>query len=352
MSDRLFFSIIVPLYNCEDLVDAMVEHFNEQTSFDFEVIFVNDGSKDGTLQRLMQKLEGAAFAHKVHTQKNAGPGEARNTGMALAAGEYLLFVDADDYLVPDAIDTLRKSAEETHADVLLFGYHQDFYVTETELDHRVTVVPDKRVLTGNREIVAAVPLLDEKKGFSCAWNKAVKRALAAEKAMKFSKRMHSEDYFFYIELFHHVQSLAVLDRALYHYIKSPRETLTNQPYLKNFYALITDRYTAMQNLLKDAGVYAGESAASAANTHIKHIFSHFSNNCSPFSGLQGREIRQDIQRTLTDPLTAEALSLANARSRAQKIMNALLKTKSVWVCYSFAKGVSAMRNSKLFDKMK
>ena len=87
-------------------------------------------------------------------------------------------------------------------------------------------------------------------------------------------------------------------------------------------------------------------------THIKHIFSHFSNNCSPFSGLQGREIRQDIQRTLTDPLTAEALSLANARSRAQKIMNALLKTKSVWVCYSFAKGVSAMRNSKLFDKMK
>ncbi len=352
MRNQPLVSIIVPLYNCEDLVESMVDHFNQQTASCFEVIFVNDGSKDNTLMRLNQKLENAGFAHTVHTQENAGPGEARNNGMAMASGEYLLFVDADDYLVPDAIETLQKSAEETNADVILFGYHQDFYVSETELDHRVTVIPEQQRLTGNKAIVAAVPMLDERKVFSFAWNKAVKRALVAEKNIRFSKRMHSEDYFFYIELFHHVQSLAVLDRALYHYIKSPRETLTNQPYIKNFYALITDRYLAMQNLLKDAGVYAGESAVSAANTHIKHIFSHFSNNCSPFSGLQAREIRQDIKCTLADPLTTEALSLANARSRAQKILNTVLKMKSVWVCYSFAKGVSVMRNSKLFDKMK
>ena len=135
-------------------------------------------------------------------------------------------------------------------------------------------------------------------------------------------------------------------------MKSPRETLTNQPYLKNFYNLITERYSAMQRLLKNADCYSGSAAASAANVHIKHIFSHFSNNCSKYSGMSGKDIRRDIKNTFADSTTKEAIKFANGNTKAEKFMNALLRSKCVWLCYLFAKAVCFSKNSKLFDKIK
>ncbi len=352
MNKTPFFSVIMPVYNCEDLVNQAVDNLNKQTVKSFEVIFVNDGSKDNTLEKLNLKLQQATFKYKVLSQENAGPGEARNNGIKCASGNYILFVDADDYLEPNAIEILISNAENTMADVILFGYFQDFYTSETKIDHTVTVVPKSQLLTDNKFIVSKVSALDQNKVFSFACNKAIKRDLILENDIVFSKRMHSEDYFFYIDLFYHVNSLSVIDKPIYHYVKSPRETLTNQPYIKNFYKLITDRYLAMQNILKSRQVYHGEIAANAANTHIKHIFSHFSNNCSRYSGLKGKDIRCDIKATLEDSITKEAIALAQGGSKAQKIMNIILKTNSVWLCFLFAKVICFSRNSKLFDKMK
>ena len=164
--------------------------------------------------------------------------------------------------------------------------------------------------------------------------------------------MHSEDYFFYIDVFPCIKNISVLDMPLYHYVKSPKETLTNRPYLKNYYNLISERYFAMQRVLKIDDCYFGNAAASAANVHIKHIFSHFSNNCSKYSGMSGKNIRRDIKLTFADPATKEAITLASSNSKSEKIMNTLLRSGNVWLCYFFAKSVCFLRNSKLFDKIK
>ena len=121
MNKTPFFSVIMPVYNCEDLVNQAVDNLNKQTVKSFEVIFVNDGSKDNTLEKLNLKLQQATFKYKVLSQENAGPGEARNNGIKCASGNYILFVDADDYLEPNAIEILISNAENTMADVILFG---------------------------------------------------------------------------------------------------------------------------------------------------------------------------------------------------------------------------------------
>lgn len=352
MKNHFYFSIIMPLYNCADLTEQIVSKLNEQTCKDFEVLFVNDGSKDNTQQALLTALENASFSYRTLEQENAGPGAARNNGIANAVGKYLLFLDADDYFEENAIETLKVYAQKNDADVLLFGYYQDFYIQQDRISHSVTVVPEAALLEGTAAIIKNAALLDGKKVFSFAWNKAIKTALVQRHMLRFSDRKHSEDYFFYTEIFSHIERLCIIDAPLYHYIKTPRETLTNQPYLKNYYALISERYTSMRNMLKNAGVYEGEAAAVAANVHIKHIFSHFSNNCAKESGMNGRAIRRDICKTLQDEPTLEALRLADARSRADKIMIALLRTRSAMFCHLFALAVYKMKNNKLFNKLK
>lgn len=352
MNQPLFCSIIVPLYNCEDLLPSFIERLNDQTFTNFEVIFVDDGSSDHTMDALALNLKNAVFSSTVIQQKNSGPGVARNTGIPIAKGRYLLFLDSDDYLESNAMQILHDRALEINADVLLFGYFQDFYNASGTLSHSVAVVPERQNITDASDVIRYAALLDEKKVFSFACNKAVKKELICDNGLHFSDLRHSEDYFFYIELFAHVKSVLVLDQPLYHYVKSLRVTLTNQSYLHDFYELIIHRYRAMRAFLMHANMYYGAPAEAAANVHIKHIFSYFSNNFAPESGMTGNTIRLDIKKVLQDELTKEALKWSSGHSLAGKIMNSVLHTQNVWLCYFFSRLIHSMKNNKIFDQLK
>ena len=103
-------SIIIPLHNAQDYVDTLVKDLKRQTCPQFEAILINDGSTDDTQAHLARLVEGDARFRLLY-QANAGPGAARNTGLAAARGSYALFIDADDsvkpLLVERVLDTVR-----------------------------------------------------------------------------------------------------------------------------------------------------------------------------------------------------------------------------------------------------
>lgn len=109
-------SVIIPLYNKEAIIERTINSVLRQEHVDFEVIVVNDGSTD----------KSAEIVHSIHDkrirfveQKNGGPSKARNTGVKIAQGDWLLFLDADDELVPCALAKLKKLADEhSDADVI------------------------------------------------------------------------------------------------------------------------------------------------------------------------------------------------------------------------------------------
>ena len=98
-TDKIMFSVIVPVYNGEFIIDKCLESLANQTSDNFEVIFVNDGSTDHSLDKLNNyKRKQVDRRIIVIDQKNSGAGQARNNGMNYANGEYLIFLDSDDYI--------------------------------------------------------------------------------------------------------------------------------------------------------------------------------------------------------------------------------------------------------------
>lgn len=110
-------SIIIPCYNCEALVGETLESLITQTYKDFEVVCINDGSKDGTAETLEQWKTKNLFPMQVLHQENGGVSRARNAGIMVAKGQYILFLDADDCYHKELIERLYYALRESNADV-------------------------------------------------------------------------------------------------------------------------------------------------------------------------------------------------------------------------------------------
>lgn len=114
-------SIVIPVYNMEDNIYNCTKSVLNQTYEEIEVILVDDGSTDHSLERC-EKLKKEDVRVKVLHTKNRGSGPARNEGIKNATGKYIYFPDADDYLEPNAIEVLVKNMRDNNCDLVVFGY--------------------------------------------------------------------------------------------------------------------------------------------------------------------------------------------------------------------------------------
>lgn len=119
-------SIIIPVYNVEKYLEDCIKSISDQTLDDIEIICVNDGSKDSSLE-ILNKLAENDGRIIVIDQKNAGAGAARNTGIARATGKYLGFVDSDDLIYPTMYEEMYEKAEKTQADMVITGEIETFF---------------------------------------------------------------------------------------------------------------------------------------------------------------------------------------------------------------------------------
>lgn len=113
-------SVIVAIYNVEKYIKKCLDSIVNQTMQYIEIILVNDGSPDGCAE-IIEEYRKKDSRIKVITQKNKGPGAARNRGLDIASGQYILFVDPDDWIESDACEVLYNKAKEINADIVLTG---------------------------------------------------------------------------------------------------------------------------------------------------------------------------------------------------------------------------------------
>ncbi len=147
-------SIIVPIYKVEQYLDECVESILNQSYRELEIILVDDGSPDrcGRMcEEYAKKDERIVVIHK----ENGGLGDARNAGIRQAHGEYLLFVDSDDYLHPKAIERILYTAEKERTDIAIFDYatvepgnsRSDRFTTSLQINQAFSPEREKRVIT-------------------------------------------------------------------------------------------------------------------------------------------------------------------------------------------------------------
>ena len=105
----MIISVVIPVYNAERYLQRCISSVQSQTYSNWEMVLVDDGSKDNSL-KICQENAAIDNRIKVVHQSNKGPGEARNVGIAATTGDYVVFVDADDYIDKDYFQLLSKKA--------------------------------------------------------------------------------------------------------------------------------------------------------------------------------------------------------------------------------------------------
>ncbi|MDD5952774.1 MAG: glycosyltransferase [Oscillospiraceae bacterium] len=204
-------TLILPVYNVQDYLPRCLLSIDRQTFRDFRVIAINDGATDRSPEILRDFAEKHPYCTVVH-QENQGLAAARNTGLSLADGEYIAFVDSDDFLAPTFLQELYDACEKNDADIACcFCYY--YY---EELKKRV-VHPFRCHGVYDRQ-QAIKKLLQDLQVQSYAWNKLYKRTLFSDNHITYPT-MAFEDLATTHRLFQHARRVAVIDRPLYYYVQ-------------------------------------------------------------------------------------------------------------------------------------
>ncbi|MCR4591439.1 MAG: glycosyltransferase [Lachnospiraceae bacterium] len=210
-------SVIIPVYNTNhDYLRACLDSLLSQDFGDFEVVAVNDGSTNGC-ENIIKEYTGSHDNLVYINQENAGTSVARNTGISNARGEYILFVDADDFLSPGCLGTIYDAMRTRSVDILLFGYATNY--TNREM-RRVLDNPDPGLWNKN-DLELAVLKGDKRLGpveVGTPWGKLIRHDVIKENDLKYTPGLiKGQDTVFVLSLLEHCESFSYLPYLGYHY---------------------------------------------------------------------------------------------------------------------------------------
>lgn len=201
-------SVIIPVYNGEAVIGRCLRSVLSQTYSDYEVLVIDDGSKDHTAQEVLSLAD---YRIRLIQQENAGVSAARNRGIDEAGGKYLVFVDADDYVEPTYLQTLLSLYEEGTLPVVGFMKNHTGR----------TVLPNR--IPGGYQVGALMPRdyltgdLGRSIAYSC-WNKLFSRQVLQEYHLRFSEELKlGEDLVFVFRYLCYCSRVVYNEQALYHY---------------------------------------------------------------------------------------------------------------------------------------
>ena len=203
-------SIIVPVYQVEKYIRQCVDSILAQTFTDFELILVDDGSKDKSGQ-ICDEYARMDTRVKVIHKENGGLSDARNTGMDQASGKYFMFVDSDDYLAPTMIECLYKSILNENADIVACNYLY-FFENDRKKDFSTNIKSE--VLTG-KEIFYYRKNERNYGVWTVAWNKLYKRGTFRNARFRLGK--YHEDEFWANDIYQMDITVIMISECLYYY---------------------------------------------------------------------------------------------------------------------------------------
>lgn len=346
-------TVIMPVYRTQATLPRAVQSIRDQSFKDWELLLVDDCSPDGS-GVLAQELAGSDPRIRVfHKQKNEGLAMARNTGVAQARGDYICFVDSDDWVEPQMLGGAWEAAQRSGAQAVVYGYCQDFSRSGLDQETTAVVAPTPKQLDSRRRIAEYAAVLDKEKVFAYTTNKLYRRQTILDSGVTSQKIPLIEDLLFNAQLFAYLDCLVVLDSVYYHYMKYGAGSLTDA-FVPEYSQLICRRFDAMKALYESAGVYGGDVRRELCNVHLRHVVSAFERECAAGKALSAAQKRRRMKELLHTPQTLEALQFARGTSKQARLLNAVVRTKSAvcgmafgWLLHTVKK-----RRPDLFDKLK
>ena len=253
-------SIVVPVYNVAEYLPRCVDSLLAQQLDDCEIILVDDGSTDGLCDAICDRYAAAhpGLVTALH-KSNGGLGDARHFGLQAAHGEYVLFVDSDDYLDPTAVKTLMPYIRQDY-DVVIFGFRVDTdgQIGPPQLDDLPMETP--LTLSETPMLLMAAP---------SAWNKVWRRSLFTQHDIRYPARVWYEDLSTTGKLFACASSLVAIPVPLYYYVVREGSITRNRGTERN--REIMDALNSVTDWYREHGLYESYRTELEALT-VFHVF--------------------------------------------------------------------------------
>ena len=196
-------SVIVPIYNVEKYLEKCINSLLSQTLEDIQIILVNDGSKDNS-GNIAKEYEQNNKDRVIYVEKeNGGLSDARNYGLKYATGDFIAFLDSDDYIEKNAYEEMYNKAIEENADYVECDFIWEF-PNKIRVDKQYPYKNKKEMLSFVRVV---------------AWNKLIKRQLITDNNLEFPKGLRYEDVEFTYKLIPFVNRFAYVDKPFIHYVQ-------------------------------------------------------------------------------------------------------------------------------------
>lgn len=241
-------SILIPVYKAEKYIERCLQTVLSQTYKNLEIIIVDDASPDSSMaiaEKLIQQAANTFDIKILHNKKNQGIATVRNMLLDHATGDYILFVDSDDYIETDAIESLVNIADETSCDIVRCGYF--------EVKGNNIRAINQRPWSNKTDLLKQH--IKAWNSIEAMWQLFIRRSLIENHRIRFAEGVNaSEDHLMMIKLYFYANSIVNLEKPVYYYRKDNMQSVTHV----NPKAFHDSMYKGMDNaikFLKDNGVY-------------------------------------------------------------------------------------------------
>lgn len=218
---KIKISIIIPVYNAENFLRKCIMSVLKQSLKEIEIIIINDGSTDKSLEILKEFLKMDSRIILID-KKNEGVSTARNCGLSIAKGEYVLNIDSDDYIEYNYCEEMYNAAKNFNLDILISDY---YYSTKEKNIYKIDLkIDENKILTGEEYL--EIFFKENFKGFN--WNKLLKKDLFEKSEIKYGKNLSMmEDTLIIVMLSKNAKKIGKLNKAYYYYCQHTNNSTRN-----------------------------------------------------------------------------------------------------------------------------
>jgi len=328
-------SIIVPIYNGAKHINNCVEMILNQTFKDFELIIVNDGSTDNSFE-MCNEFAKTDKRIKLISIKNGGTWAARNRGIDVSLGKYIIFFDCDDWYEENLLKEMYDCICNNNVDLVISGQTNVFVDKNGKTLRRTTVLPNKYFFKTKDEILSNYILLRKEEIGDTLWNKIYKSEIIKKYNLKFENYKRGEDTVFNANYYEHIDKCIVIDKAFYGY----RIENSNPVWLKysdNYLNLVLEENKTLINKLKQWEKYDILATEYQATHFIYRIIEYFYRIVYPQNPLSFKNKYEKILNLIMDEEVKKNLENSNVTGKFPKLIIKLMKSKNVVLILFFVR---------------
>lgn len=311
-------SVIMPVYNGERTLEASLRSVLNQTLNDMEIIVVDDGSKDRTVTILRALKKEDSRISMVKTDR-AGPALARNAGLKRATGQYIFFMDADDWIAPDSISMMLKTARKNQAQVAIFGF-----IRTTEKGKTEYRFPDA-LLNGKRRLAEYLPELYRSGLLNPAWNKLYERGLLTRMGICFPDLPYGEDRMFVFDVLYAADRIVIDHRFCYEYRAQQGGSLVSR-YLPEKFEICGRLDDRVRELAEQCGGMDEQGQKVFSYMYLKSVLSCVSVLFSPSCPLKIKEKYYKVKKMVKHPYVRAQIRFSGGNGAMFSLSCLILRT--------------------------